>query len=281
MSTSTSTTQPGMAGPIATALESFRQTLSMLRYRRTLWWTLPGFAGLFALTYVAGLRAPERASGAFIFCVFSWWALSTVVVPWSAAFLGVQSVHGELEDRTSQYLFLRPVRRTALLLGKFLAVGAVATAIAWCAAGAMYAGIAWHEHRWFDGAEPELLYAFGAVMSLGAVAYTALAMLFGATFRRPLAWSAFFIVGLQLVVANLPISAGLRQLTVTDPLRRMILDCIEPDGRLARAMWPLERSMSLDDLGSPLSNLLVFTGVCLLLACWRYASAEYESRNRD
>lgn len=281
MSDSTPTTRPGMTGPIGTVLESARQTLHMLRYRRTLWWTLPGFAALAVLTYVAGLRAPERVGGADIYCVFAWWALGSVVVPWSAAFLGVQAVHGEIEDRTSQYLFLRPVWRTPLLLGKWLAVSLVAAAIAWASAAAMYFGLTRHEDRWFDGAEPQLLHAFGWVMSLGAVAYTSVAILFGVAFRRPLAWSAFFIVGLQLVVANLPISAGLRQLTVTDPMRRLVIDLIEPSDRLGRMLWPFERAVSLDDLGAPVLNLLVFTGVCLTLACVVFARTEYESRGRD
>lgn len=271
----------GSTGALGTILESARQTLCMLRYRRTLWWMLPGVALLFVLTYVAGLRAPDQVSGASIYCVFSWWALGSVVVPWSSVFLGVQAVHGELEDRTSQYLFLRPVSRTALLLGKWLAVSLVSSAIAWASAATLYAGIAQHDERWFDGSEPELMFAFGVTMSLGAIAYSSVAVFFGAMFRRPLAWSAFFIVGLQLVVANLPVSAGLRQLTVTDPMRRLIVDYIEPSDRLARLLWPSERMVTLDDLGAPVTNLLVFTAACLLLACWRYAATEYESRNRD
>ena len=271
----------GITGSLSAVWIAARQTVYMLAYRRTLWWSLPGCGALFLLTFVAGLRAPDQVSGESVYCVFAWWGLSTVVVPWVAAFLGVQAVHGELEDRTSQYLFLRPVSRTPLLLGKWLAVSAMSVAVTLAAVGALFLGIAQHQARWPDGVAYELPTAFGWSMGLGAVAYSAVAVLFGATFRRPLAWSAFFIVGIQIVVANLPVSAGLRQVTVTDPLRRLVLDWIEPDRRLARIMWPSETAISVDDIGSPVLNLAILTGVCLGLACWKYASAEYESRSRD
>ena len=271
----------GISNSLSTLLIAARQTIYLLAFRRTLWWSLPGCAALFALSYVAGLRAPDPVSGRSVYCVFAWWGLSTVVVPWVAAFLGVQSVHGELEDRTSQYLFLRPVFRAPLLLGKWLAVAMLATVITIAAVLALFAGIAQHPDRWPDGVEWDLVIAFGWSMGVGAVAYSAIAVLFGAVFRRPLAWSAFFIVGVQIVVANLPVSAGLRQLTVTDPLRRVVLDWIEPDGRLARIMWPSESVISVDDVGSPVLNLTIITAVCLALACWKYSSAEYESRSRD
>lgn len=271
----------GLSNSLSTLFIAARQAIYLLAFRRTLWWSLPGCAALFALTYVAGLRAPDAVSGKSVYCVFAWWGLSTVVVPWSAAFLGVQSVYGELEDRTSQYLFLRPVFRAPLLLGKWLAVSSLAVVITFAAVLALFAGIAQHPDRWPDGVEWGLVTAFGWSMGLGAVTYSAIAVLFGAVFRRPLAWSAFFIFGVQVVVANLPVSAGLRQLTVTDPLRRVVLDWIEPDRRLARIMWPSETVISVDDIGSPVANLTAIGVVCLALACWKFSSAEYESRSRD
>lgn len=275
---------------LATVFESARQTLLMLRYRRILWYLPIALAVLGALTFVLAGRAQGRISGHDLFCVIAWWGLGTVIVPWITLFLGVQAVHGEIEDRTSQYLFLRPVRRVPLLLGKWIAITFAASAMAWCATAVLFAAISARADLWPDGRQLHLFWSFGLVLSFGAMAYAAVAVFFGATFRRPLAWAAFFVVGLQMLTANLPVSAGLRQVTITDHLRRMVLDLIEPDRGLAHALWPAERDASLDELsegafrlatGSPLVSLLIFVVICLALAAYRYACTEYESRARD
>ncbi|MGC6489174.1 MAG: ABC transporter permease [Planctomycetota bacterium] len=278
-------------GALRAAVESARQTLLLLRYRRFFWF-LPFLFGLmFLFAYLVSGRAHDSVGGAHLYCVITWWGLGTVVVPWMTLYLGVQAVHGELEDRTSQYLFLRPVRRTPLLLGKWAAVALVACGVASASAAALFFGVAAHEDIWLDGVEPGLLGTFCVVLSLGVVAYAGAAAFFAASFRRPLAWAAFFVVGVQMLTANLPVSAGLRRTTITDPMRRVLLDQLEPSRRLARDLWPAQRAEArqVDDVaasftfevGSPLLDLLIFTVVCLGLACWRYSTTEYESRSRD
>ena len=295
--TSTDKAVAGSAGyhlldPFRTACLSAQQTIVMLRYRRILWVALIALILMGGFAYVLAAFASDKTSGINLYCMLGWWGLGTVVVPWATLYLGVQAVHGELEDRTSQYLFLRPVHRVALLLGKWAAIALVASIIACCSATVVYLGATSRADLWPDGGELRLLVSFCKVLSMGAVSYAAVAVFFGATFRRPLAWAAVFVIGLQMVVANLPVSAGLRQLTITDPMRRMILDLIEPDRRLARILWPFERNEALEvdlepvgafrfELGSPLCNLLILIAVCLVAASLRYATAEYESKSRD
>ena len=135
----TTAATPGGLGGIATILESARQTLLMLRYRRLLFFVPVVLALMFGFAFVVAGRAHDGIDGVHLYCVIAWWGLGTVVVPWMTLYLGVQAVHGELDDRTSQYLFLRPVRRVPLLLGKWLAVALVASGIA-CAAAAANRG---------------------------------------------------------------------------------------------------------------------------------------------
>lgn len=286
-----STRSPQMLGPIATLLESARQTFAMLCYHRILWRAPIGLLIMGLLAFWLASRADGRTTGYDLYCVLSWWGLGTVLVPWITLFLGVQAVHGELEDRTSQYLFLRPVHRIPLLLGKWLAISLVTSVLSCCAAAVLFAAVGAHSELWPDGREPSLLLSFSIVLSFAAVSYAAVAVFLGATFRRPLAWAAFFVVGLQMLAANLKVSAGMRQLTITDPLRRMVLDLIEPGRDLARALWPAERSQALlaefatgafeFQFGSPLVSLLILTMVCLVLGAYRYSRTEYESRSRD
>ncbi|MFK7742785.1 MAG: ABC transporter permease [Planctomycetota bacterium] len=279
-------------GVFGTLIESARQTLVMLCYRRVLTVTPFVLLVMLGLSFVLSGRVGDRLDGLGLFCVITWWTLGTVVVPWMTIYLGVQALHGELEDRTSQYLFLRPVHRIPMLLGKWLGITLISTAIAIAATFALWAGVAAHGDLWPDGRELAPAFSFAYVLAAGVVAYSAVAMFLAATFRRPLAWAAFFVVGVQMVAANLPVSAGLRSLTITDPLRRLLMDQLEPSRRLASYLWPAERGEALDVFlqeepahalawGAPLSNLLVFAVVCLLLGCWRYAATEYESRSRD
>jgi ABC-type transport system involved in multi-copper enzyme maturation permease subunit len=269
---------PGFAGTVA---ESFRQTLQAhLRLRLVLWIAVAA-ALLFAVAALLAERAHERIDGRSLYCLMAWWGGATVLAPWCTLYLGVQVVHGPIEDRTCIFEFLRPVSRGALLLGKWLAVAALSFAAATVAAVAMFAGTATNPERWGDGIEPELLVAFVQMFGLAALAYSAVAAWFSAFFRRPLAWGAFFVVGLQMLTANLPVSAGLRQLTITDPLRRFVLEAVNPDQRLARALWPAEREFQPDLIGEPVQELVILTGVCLVLALWFFTRTEFDARNRE
>lgn len=272
---------PRPLGLFGTVLESARQTTLRLRRHRVWWWVGIGALILTAAAWLLGGRAHERIDGRTLFCVLVWWLHGTVVLPWLVLYLGVQAVHGGIEDRTFQYLFLRPVARFALLLGSWLAVAALGAVIGVVGTLAAFLGIAAHGDLWPDGVQWQLAVVFARSFAVAAVAYAAAAMLFSSWFKRPLVWAAFFVVGLQQLTANLPISAGLRQLTITDPLRRLILDGIEPDPRLAQSLWPAESAFRGELVGAPLVELTWFTGICLLLAAIAYQRTEYDARSRD
>lgn len=270
-----------MPSPFGSVLVAARQCLALqLRWRLLLWLVVLA-AFCFGLAYLLAVRAPERVDGRTLFCLLAWWLGAVVLLPWGTLYLGVTAVHGPLEDRTCLYEFLRPAPRACLLLGKCLAVAVVSALAASVIGTALYFGVASQPERWVDGLEPDLLLSFLQIYAIAACAYAASAAFFSACFRRPLAWGAFFVVGLQMLTANLPVSAGLRQLTITDPLRRLVLDLINPDQRLARALWPAEREYQPDLTGAPIRDLLVFTGVSLLLALWTYSKTEYDARHRE
>jgi ABC-type transport system involved in multi-copper enzyme maturation permease subunit len=196
-------------------------------------------------------------------------------------FLAVQVVHGAIEDRTVQYLFLRPVSRMALLLGNLFAVAVVGAGFGGLAMAALFGVFAGRASLWPDGVDGRLLWVYleGCVWS--ALAYAAVGTLFSVFFRRPLVAASFFVVGLQMLTANLPVSAGLRQLTITDPVRRLVLDGIEPDSVLAARLWPAERSFRMDELGQPRLDLAWFVGVMAVLALLYYRRTEYDARHRE
>lgn len=273
---------------LSATIESARQTWLLLRYMRIWWIVLLASVVLAVVLYAVSGRAAERIGGQDLYCLAAWWLQTTVLAPWLTLHLGVQSVHGGIEDRTFQYLFLRPVGRGALLLGKWLAVTGAGTLLSLMLVGTMFGALALRSELWPVGLQWHLLVVFAQIQALGAAAYAAVAVLFSAAFRRPLVWAAFFVVGLQMLTANLDVSAGLRQLTITDPLRRLVIDGIQDD-RLAERIWPAGREVlararrDLDPatIGSPVRDLAVLTLVCLGLGLWRYSRTEYDSRERE
>ncbi|MBL8753473.1 MAG: ABC transporter permease subunit, partial [Planctomycetes bacterium] len=174
-----------------------------------------GLAVLGLGTLLLGARVPESANGANLVCVLAWWIVGGVVVPWFVSWFGIQVVHGALEDRTFQYLFLRPVGKVPLLLGRFVATAVIGATVAALAVAVIHGAMAVHGEIWPDGVHTGPLRVFAGAMALGSIAYAAAAMVFATVFRRPLLWATFFVVGLQQLTANLPVSAGLRQLTIT------------------------------------------------------------------
>jgi ABC-type transport system involved in multi-copper enzyme maturation permease subunit len=271
---------PRAPGFVKATVESARQTLR-LQCRARSWLLLVAHMAASALLawVLVGRTLDDDARS--LFCVLAWWLHGTVVVPWVTLYLGVQTVHGDLEDRTFQYLFLRPVGRAPLLVGKWICTCAVAVVFGLAGLCAMFAGAAAHADRWVDGVDWSALATFAKVFALAAFAYAAAAVFFAARFGRPLLWAAAFVVGLQTLTANLPVSAGLRSLTIVDPLRRLVLDGIEPGRQLAEALWPAEFDYRREPVGEPVQDLAWLIGVCLVLALWSYCRTEYDSRPRE
>ena len=268
-------------GSLGALLEVARQTAA-LQLQNRLFRLLPiAFIGAAAVVFLVGMDPPHTLQGHKLFAVVSWWLVANVLLPWTTMYFGVQAIHGDVEDRTFQYLFLRPVSRWSIYLGKVLAVAGLSALIHALGMALVFGAGAMHPEMWVEGLEWDLLAAFALACVLLGIAYAAVAAVFGAWFKRPLVWSAAFILFGQLFLANLPAKAGIRHATIADPVRRFVFELIQPDPRLARAMWPAERDFDEKLIGEPLLDLSMLVGVALALGMIVYSRSEYDSRERE
>lgn len=271
---------PTGRGFLGAAFESFRQSLSTLVRVRLLWVFLAGEGIAAVVAYGIAGHDRNRLDGYDLFCLLAWWGLTWLAAPWSAMYLAIHTVYGEIEDRTVQYVFLRPVRRVPVLLGKWLAAATVAAVTLACGVTVLFLAVGAQPGRWALGVDAAPLHAFLVLAVCGAVAYSAVGVASAAAFGRPLVVAAGYVV-LQMVAAILPVSAGVRMITVSDPLRRLLVAMIEPGSELENILWPGDRAMRSEVTGSPLTAIAVWVVVLLAFALLRYSRAEYDARERE
>jgi len=156
--------------------------------------------------------------GPTIFGLMMWAIFVQFCVPVLGVFYGTSLIADEVEDKTITYLFTRPIPRSAVLVGKYLAylvctifVVLPAVVLIWLLivpiGGSLGQGF------------PDLLKDLG-LLALGLVVYGALFALVGAVFKRPLLAGLVFVFGWETVVMALP--GTLKRFTVAFYLRGLV-----------------------------------------------------------
>lgn len=227
----------------------------------------------------------ERVTGDQVFGMACAMAGLTLVVPLATLYFATQIVQGDLEDRTATYLFVRPIPRTSVLLGKWLAT----VVLGWClvvvGVTMLYLVITLSGRDWLRGQVPDLgwWWAFvfaGAVMTIG---YAAIGCLFATFFKRPLVISLLYWFGWEQIVSRTPPQAGVRSATVWEPMRRWIYLELRPRDPLGDYLVVdlKDYRVPIDLLPDPLLAVLKLTAVTLGLALFIYWRREYDSRPRE
>jgi len=131
------------------------------------------------------------------------------IVPALGVFYGTSLVAEEIEEKTITYLFVRPMARGAIVLGKYLAYLVCVIAVVLPSAALVFAIMVP-----FASMGPlfgTLLRDLG-VMALGLATYGALFLWAGVSFKRPLVGGLILVFGWESVALVLP--GYLRRLTV-------------------------------------------------------------------
>jgi len=182
----------------------------MLWSRRTIFMALvvgsPILVALVARIVQSAGIAPLRVNGvqvdavsmfgAIIWILFLWF-----IVPVLGVFYGTSLIADEVDDKTITYLFTRPVRRGAVVVGKYMAYLLCTTLVVLPSVMIVYFLMV--PFRQIPASFISLVIDLG-VLGLGLAAYGALFALIGAAIRRPLVVGLVFVFGWELVTLVMP-----------------------------------------------------------------------------
>ena len=227
---------------------------------------LLGLPIAFAILYRAVLVAklPTEVTAADLYGV-----IVTVyirfLVPLAALFYATALVADEVEGKTLTYLLTRPVRRSAILAGKFAAC--LATTLSLALPSLVVTFFLLMTARGWSGVGPSVpdLFRDLGVVALALLAYGALFTLLGVLLKRPMIPGLLFVFVWEMV-ANLP--GYLPRFTITAWLRSLVRHRPPAEGFSEMFGQVLPAALSLEVLTG---MVVVFLG----LAIWIFSTREY------
>ena len=269
------------APPFATAaLRVFDLSLSqMLWSRRTIFLALvvgsPVALGvMFRILDAFGFAGTIRMGGApvpgpAVFGSMIWLLYLRFLVPVLGVFYGTSLIADEVDDKTITYLFVRPISRRAVLVGKYLAYVVTTVFVVLPSVVVLYLCVQPLGHGSLAEGFISLLTDLG-LLGIGLAAYGALFALIGAGLKHPLVTGLVFAFGWEQLALALP--GYLRKFTIAYYLQALVPHVMPAEG-LGSAMQSLFR-----DVPSPttsLSAIFAMTVIFLAIAGWMVEKREY------
>lgn len=221
---------------------------------------------LIAVVYrlVLAARLPAEITGLHLYgyLVALFWVRNAL--PLAALFYATALIADEVEGRTLTYLLTRPVRRSAILAGKFAAYVVTTLCLSLPAAVVTFFVLATSRGVGLAGSVPDLFRDLG-VLVLTLLVYGALFALMGVLMKRPLIPGLLFLFVWELI-ANLP--GYMPRFTITAWLRSLVTH--RPAGRGVSEMFG-----QVLPAGLSLVVLAVLTVAFLWLAIRIFSRREY------
>jgi ABC-type transport system involved in multi-copper enzyme maturation permease subunit len=190
-----------------------------------------------------------RVGGAELFDTILWLLFLRFVVPVLGVWYGTSLIADEVDEKTITYLFVRPIRRGAVVVGKYVAYLACTSCLVLGAAMLIYLS-AMAGRPLFPDDQP---WAALGTLVIGLAAYGALFTFMGASLSRPLLVGLIFAFGWEQVALLVP--GYLRRFTLAYHLEAVFREGLSAATSLG---W-----------------LLAITAGCLLLATRAVERREY------
>lgn len=211
----------------------------------------------------------ETVSGSGIFGLMIWIMYLRFIVPVLGVFYGTALIADEVEDRTLTYLFTRPVRRGAVLMGKYLAYLACTVLLILPSVVLVYFLVVPLGGGSVGADFPSLLWDLG-MLAAGLASYGAVFAFIGARLKRPLVAGLVFALGWEPGVLLFP--GYLKQLTVAYYLQALVPHAMPQDSAIDVL---LQVFAEVPGVALSLAALAAVTGGALALASRTVENREY------
>jgi ABC-type transport system involved in multi-copper enzyme maturation permease subunit len=209
-----------------------------------------------------------RTTGPAIFGYMIWLVYLRFAIPILGVFYGTSLVADEVEEKTITYLFTRPIRRGAVLVGKYFAYLGCTIFVVLPSVVLVYLLIVPLQGT-LGGSFLDLLKDLSMVV-LGLAVYGALFAFIGAKFKRPLLIGLVFVFGWEQVALLFP--GYLKKFTIAYYLQSLVPHAMPNDSALSLVQGIFREN-------PPLITSLFWLGVMLVgflaVAAWIVERREY------
>ena len=211
-----------------------------------------------------------RPAGTMVYGMMIWLIYVRFLVPVLGVFYGTSLIADEVDDKTLTYLFTRPIQRSSVIIGKYLAY-LVCTVLILLPSVVVVFFLAVPLGRGATIAQmfPTLLTDLG-MLALGLAAYGAVFAFVGARLKRPLVVGLLFAFGWEPAVLIAP--GYLKRVTVAYYLQALVRHEMPQDSP-ASALLQIFRE--IPPVSTSLIGLAVIVGMGLWLAVRTVERREY------
>lgn len=219
-----------------------------------------------ALLVFLAPRLGSRAGPDTLLVHGTWFVSLQVVAPLAALLAGSAVIAEEIEAGTVTYLFTRPVRRSALLVGRWLAALVAVEVILLGGHLVMLAALPAGRPE-DSGTLTAAAMASLQGVALAGAAYLSVFTLLGARLKRPMVAGLGYAFAVEGLVGNTP--GSLANLSLLHHLRSRVA-AVDSGG--AFDSWAARHEqVALESGAEALRALLFVVAGCLVLACWLLA----------
>jgi ABC-2 type transport system permease protein len=267
---------PAAPGFVTAGMRIFDLSLGeMLWSRRTIFMLLvvgaPVVIAAF-LRILIGLGAPilesTHMTGPAIFGLMIWVFYLRFTIPVLGVFYGTSLMADEVEDKTITYLFTRPIRRGAVLFGKYLAYLGCTVLVVLPSVVLVYLLIVPMQGS-LGGSFIDLVKDL-ALLALGLSVYGSLFAFIGAKFKRPLLIGLIFVFGWEQAALAFP--GYLKKFTIAYYLQALVPHAMPNDNALSLIQGIFRET---PPLGTSLFWLALMWIAFLVAAAWVVERREY------